>query len=167
MLAVEWGEFLSIDKGGRIDMEHKVLFDIVNGISTPEQWHDEAHVKSVMHELLQYTIGHFHYEESVMEQCHWPEIADHVKRHSAFVETVTEMNDRVVRHWHPWYGSSIFVAASLWLVVHILDEDRRIGVFLDTGQIAPRTRRNTIPHVMQQVDQALATLRKQGLGKVG
>ena len=71
----------------RIDAEHRAFFDIIKSVDLElRAGHDVMRVLRLLNELRLYTEFHFVSEENIMEDAHYPDIADHRNLHKALLE---------------------------------------------------------------------------------
>ena len=83
MALIEWQDSFSvgIDK---MDADHKRLFDIINRVDEAEK--AGKSVQWALEDLRNYTEYHFKREEERMTAAAYPEIDEHKREHTAFVE---------------------------------------------------------------------------------
>ena len=104
-----------------IDEQHKRIVQYINELYDAENAEDEQKVGEVIDELVDYTISHFSFEESLMEQANYPFLSPHKKVHGLFINRVSKFVER--------YNSGEDVAGELismlqkWLINHIRNED--------------------------------------------
>lgn len=104
-----------------IDQQHKRIVQYINDLYDAQQKGDRAMVGNVIEELVDYTLSHFAFEESLMEEAGYPFIRPHQRIHKLFTERVNTYVSR--------FNSGDEVAEDLitmltkWLVNHIKLED--------------------------------------------
>ena len=104
-----------------IDQQHKRIVQYINDLYDVQEALDRNKVGNVIDELVDYTVSHFAFEESLMEQAEYPFLAPHQKVHELFVKKVTKFVER--------FGAGEDVAPELltmlqkWLINHIRNED--------------------------------------------
>ena len=124
---VEWKPFYSVGDA-TIDGQHKRLLGMIDDLHGATQAsRDPARVQAVVDQLVEYTMGHFEYEEQVMWACAYPDFETHKALHDemrrrslefqAKPETLTE-NDLLQ-----------FVKS--WWVRHIQNQDRKYAPYLN------------------------------------
>ena len=113
-----------------IDNQHQQLVSLINQLS--------AHIKQgqraqggqqVLPELIQYTVKHFQYEESLFARYGYPEAKEHAHTHQLMVNKVSDFSERIQR------GEENAVSALLgflksWLAQHIQKADKKYVPFL-------------------------------------
>ena len=78
-----------------IDKQHKVIVDYINRLddSRSSGYRKEA-VAKVIDELVDYTVSHFAFEESMQEEAKYPFLKAHKRVHDLFVKRVAEYQER-------------------------------------------------------------------------
>jgi len=115
-----------------VDSQHKRLFELVNNIGNScLDGGDINSLSETLDFLLQYTVQHFHDEESLQIKYNFPEYEDHKKLHEVFeaavIEKVKEFKEK---------GSTkdlldtVNEVVITWLVNHILKEDMKIKAYI-------------------------------------
>ncbi len=120
MAFLDWNP--SLDTGiDIIDSQHRRIVDYINQLHDAQQNGDRDQVGDVIEELVDYTISHFAFEESLMENAGYPFLAPHKKVHALFVRKVEKFVER--------FAAGEDVTAELlqmlqkWLLNHIKNED--------------------------------------------
>ena len=107
-----------------IDTQHKRIVHYINklyGVLSNKA--DKAAVTEVIDELLDYTQTHFVFEEGMLDDFNYAQLAEHRAVHAQFTEQVRHLRDSV--------DSSEGAAVELnnlmvtWLFNHILHEDAK------------------------------------------
>jgi hemerythrin len=113
------------------DSHHQRLFEIANTIAQNLQRASghESLAKS-LDKLVEYTSYHFSAEEKLMELYSYPESDGHTKKHVELMSQVVEYKERVLGGDLP-DKSDFMNFMERWLVRHLLEEDRKYGVFLN------------------------------------
>ncbi len=108
-----------------IDEQHKRIVQYINELHDAQVTLDRAKVGEIIEELVDYTVSHFAFEESLMEQANYPFLSPHQKVHGLFVNRVNKFVER--------FNEGEEVAGDLlsmlqkWLVNHIRNEDGDYG----------------------------------------
>lgn len=125
-----WRDVFSIQVA-EMDRHHKRLIEIANAVI--EHLHAEADRNSLIRAfdaLVDYTHYHFSAEEKLMALYDYPGAEAHIKKHRNLILQVAEYRREML-------GSNASNNASFthffesWMVHHILEEDRKYGVFLN------------------------------------
>lgn len=113
-----------------LDEQHKKLFAMIDELhNAMSSGKGKEVIGNVLDEMLEYTKTHFTTEEKLLEKYHYPRLSAQQKEHAAFVQKVSEMQQKMKA------GSltlSIEVSQFLkdWLTKHILGSDKEYGQFL-------------------------------------
>ena len=105
-----------------IDTQHKRITEFINELDNACQTGNIDETNHVMEGLLNYTITHFEFEESLQEKAGYPFLKAHRRIHEIFMKKIAELRARA--------NSGENVAPELlnllngWLVSHIKGEDR-------------------------------------------
>jgi hemerythrin len=104
-----------------IDAQHQRIVGYINALLDAEQHQDRQMIGRVIDGLVDYTLSHFAFEESLMEQAGYVFLAAHKQAHERFTKKIAGFVER--------FRAGEDVAAELqdmlarWLVNHIKDED--------------------------------------------
>ena len=111
-----------LDTGiAEIDIQHKRIVDYINKLHELKDSHDREALGEVIAETVDYTISHFAFEESMIENAGYMFAGPHKKVHELFTRKVAEMQSR--------FDSGEDVTGELhgmlsrWLFNHIRNED--------------------------------------------
>jgi len=78
-----------------IDKQHKVIVDYINQLDHARtSGHEKDAIAKVIDDLVDYTISHFAFEESLQEEAKYPFLKAHKKVHELFVKRVNEYQER-------------------------------------------------------------------------
>ena len=115
-----------------VDSQHKKLFEIVNNIGNScLEGGDISTLSKTLDFLLQYTVQHFHDEESLQIKCNFPEYEHHKKLHEEFEAIVSEkVSEFKEKGSIKDLSDTVNEFVIAWLVNHILKEDMKIGAYL-------------------------------------
>ena len=120
-----------------VDNQHRKLFELVNSLVTScdeETANDE--LRSALNFLLRYTVQHFEDEEALQIQCNFPEYEQHKKMHEDFKVTVRNLVQRFIdSNSSEQLLHDVKKILVKWLINHILEEDKKIGKWLQDGKI--------------------------------
>ncbi len=104
-----------------IDNQHKRIVDYINELYETKDHHDKNVTKNILDELVDYTISHFAFEESMMEQAGYPFLRPHIKIHELFIKKVNALYERFEKGED--VTDEILTLLQKWLVNHIQKED--------------------------------------------
>ena len=105
-----------------IDKQHRRIVDYINQLDDARSsGHPREEIASVINELVDYTLSHFAFEESMQEEARYPFIKAHKKVHDLFAQRVSEYQVRFDN------GEDITKALNsmlvTWLFNHIKRDD--------------------------------------------
>lgn len=119
-MAIVWTA--DLDTGIKvIDQQHRRLADYINQLEDANGPQSRERVGKVMKDLIEYTISHFAFEESMLEEANYQFIVPHKRVHELFVRRINEYRDR--------FEAGEDVTADVthmlgnWLINHIKRED--------------------------------------------
>jgi hemerythrin len=120
MAYIEWND--SLDTGIEvIDNQHKRIVGYINKLEETRENHSMEEVAVVLDELVDYTLSHFTFEESLMEEAEYPFIKAHKRVHELFIRRVSDymqrfkMGDDITEELHN--------TLKAWLINHIRNDD--------------------------------------------
>lgn len=119
-MALEWTAELNTGISV-IDQQHMRLIDYINELEHARDGGDRAKVGSVLNELVDYTLSHFAFEESLLEEAGYRFIGPHKKVHSLFVRRIDEYKQRFEAGED--VAEEIHQLLSSWIVNHIKRDD--------------------------------------------
>lgn len=105
-----------------IDSQHKRIVQYINELHDAKQQNDHHLVGEVLGELVDYTISHFAFEESLMEKAGYPFLDPHKRVHGLFVERVGAFVER--HNQGEDVAEDLLYMLTKWLFNHIKSEDR-------------------------------------------
>lgn len=129
MAFIEWQPSFSV-KVPELDQQHQRLVGMLNRMH--EALHaggDAAEAEKVLEDLGVYTRHHFTTEERLMEQCGYPELEEHRRKHRAMERQVMVFREQIG-------GGGVSAQLKLmsflrdWLQKHILETDMRYSEHL-------------------------------------
>ncbi len=112
-----------------IDEQHKRIVGYINELVELQDHQDRDKVGDVIDELVDYTISHFAFEESVMEDAGYPFLSPHKKIHVLFVKKVSVIIGRFKDGED--VVDDLLHLLQKWLINHIKNED---GDYIDIVQ---------------------------------
>jgi hemerythrin len=104
-----------------IDEQHKRIVTYINDLDDAKSAGDTKKVGDVIDELVDYTVSHFAFEESLMEQANYPFLSPHKKVHELFVRRVGKFVERYKDGED--ITDELHTMLSKWLINHIRNED--------------------------------------------
>jgi len=125
----------------KMDEQHKALFTTAAKLYRLLLGHQDMNmIDKLFSDLVRQTIIHFQTEEQLMQTHAYPDYKNHKSLHDMLIRQLKDMQSsqqtmQFLNYVQPWI-ERLEVADFLsgWLVNHILDEDKKLGVFLqDAG----------------------------------
>jgi len=105
-----------------IDKQHQRIVDYINKLYHAQQFHSREEVGTVLDELVDYTLSHFAFEESLMEEAGYPFINAHKKVHQLFVRRVADYQQRFKMGED--IADELLNTLRAWLINHIKNDDQ-------------------------------------------
>lgn len=120
MTAILWSADLNtgIDV---IDDQHKQLLDYINELGEALRTRSHQAVGAVLDELVDYTMSHFAFEESLQEEAGYPFAKPHKAVHDVFVKRVAKYQER--HNAGEDVAQQLHSMLSTWLIHHIKRDD--------------------------------------------
>ena len=92
-MAITWTE--DLDTGIEvIDRQHRRIVDYINDLELANTKHDREAVGRVLDDLVDYTMSHFAFEESLQEEAGYKYCKPHKKVHDLFIRRINEFVER-------------------------------------------------------------------------
>jgi len=124
MALIEWTDDLSTGIPV-IDSQHQRIVEYINKLDHAHAHHSRDEVAGVLEELVDYTLSHFAFEESLMEDSGYAFVNAHKRVHQLFVKRVADYQQRFK------IGEEIEVelmnTLRAWLINHIKNDDQDYG----------------------------------------
>ncbi len=139
MAHIEWNS--SLDTGIEvIDNQHRRIVEYINKLDDTRAKHDMDEVGKVLDELVDYTMSHFTFEESLMEESGYPFINAHKKVHQLFAKRVGEYLQRFKMGED--ITEELLNTLRAWLINHIKNDDNDYAEIvrdkMHLGEVKPR-----------------------------
>jgi hemerythrin-like metal-binding protein len=125
-----WQDTLSIQVAA-MDDHHKRLIEMANAVI--EHLHSNSSHDSLIKAfdtMVDYAHYHFAAEEKLLALYDYPGVRDHRRKHGDLIRQVHEYKARLQVGDVPDRASFLRFFES-WLLRHVLDDDRKYGVFLN------------------------------------
>jgi hemerythrin len=105
-----------------IDLQHRRIVDYINELHNAINGNNTTIVGVVLDDLVEYTVSHFSFEESLMEEHGYLHTDSHRKTHSAFT-------NRIFRYQQEWaegkdVSRKLLSELKVWLISHIQKDDQ-------------------------------------------
>ncbi|KAB2897685.1 MAG: bacteriohemerythrin [Burkholderiaceae bacterium] len=123
-----------------IDRQHRRIVDYINKLYELRTSHDRDGLGEVIGEMVDYTVSHFVFEESLMESAGYLFSGPHKKVHELFTRRVAEMQSRFEAGED--VTAELHGMLSRWLFNHIRNEDHG---YVDSAKAYLRMARESSP----------------------
>lgn len=121
-------EYLTGD--ARIDLEHKVLFDMVNDLHAAIQTAaSPTQLQTMIRKMAEHTTEHFQHEEALMQAHDYPGYSRHKQVHDNLLEKVSRLLTQFDRQ-DTVLSDNLTEFLTEWLAHHIRGEDQNMIEFL-------------------------------------
>lgn len=104
-----------------IDQQHRRIVDYINQLEVAQLAGDRVLVGQVLDELVDYTLSHFSFEESLQEEAGYQFAKAHKRVHELFVRRVNEYQKRF--NAGEDIAEEVNKLLSAWLINHIKHDD--------------------------------------------
>ena len=104
-----------------IDSQHHRIVDYINNLDDISDSHDRNEVEKVLNELVDYTLSHFAFEESLLEDANYPFINGHKRVHALFISRVSAFQQRF--QMGEDITDELLSMLKSWLINHIRSDD--------------------------------------------
>jgi len=120
MAYIEWTDKLATDISV-IDSQHKRIIHYINQLTDAQKLDDNILTGEVLINLIDYTLSHFAFEESLMEEARYNAANIHKQTHEAFRNKITDYQQRHKNGEQ--VTDELFQLLNIWLMDHIADDD--------------------------------------------
>lgn len=112
-----------------IDAQHQELLAIgmklyrlmSDKISRKSDKYDE--IMEIIHEIKDYTIYHFEYEEKILDDMKYDQTIEHIREHNAFVNKIVEIESSDIDSFQNMISMDLIAFIASWIEKHILESD--------------------------------------------
>lgn len=105
-----------------IDSQHQRIVEYINQVEHARTSHNKAEIFAVLDELVDYTLSHFAFEESLMEEAGYPFLNAHKKVHQLLTNRVGAFQQRASAGED--ITEELMHVLKAWLVNHIKRDDK-------------------------------------------
>jgi hemerythrin len=130
MTKLVWTEQLSVGIDV-IDQQHRRIVEYINQLDDALVFgHSHEEIGSLINDLVDYTMTHFGFEESLQEEAGYPFLVSHKKVHELFAQRVTDYQTRFEKGEDVCKGLNSLLVT--WLFNHIKRDDVDYSEFVKT-----------------------------------
>ncbi len=120
-MSLEWTSELEIGIPV-IDSQHQRIVEYINKTEEAHLHHSQAELLEVLDELVDYTLSHFAFEETLMEEADYAFIKAHKKVHALFARRVAGYQESAKAGQD--VTDELIHTLKAWLINHIKHDDR-------------------------------------------
>ncbi|HYH17680.1 MAG TPA: bacteriohemerythrin [Azospirillum sp.] len=125
----EWSDRLATGVP-EIDRQHVELMDLFRHLASLAAQGDRARVRAALEELIGRVCRHFDDEEQLMRRHRYADLPSHEQSHDMLLRQVQSFVALLDGSPDGDAGVDIIDFVGKWLVVHMQEDDRRLGAFL-------------------------------------
>ena len=119
----------------RLDVQHRILVKLVDNLHDAWSARIDGNVlEDLLAELLEFSQMHFSFEEQLMKEYDFPDIAEHQRQHRTILRRLNELVTLSSSEKPPTSDSTYDIAAD-WALAHISDKNNILGNFLNSKGI--------------------------------
>ena len=104
-----------------IDKQHHRIVEYINELYEIRNTQDRKEIEAILQNLVDYTLSHFAFEESLMEDAGYSFINGHKKVHDMFTRRVNDFMQRF--NMGEDITEELLAVLKAWLVNHIKSDD--------------------------------------------
>ena len=106
-----------------IDEQHKRIVDYINDLHNAIESNNKNQVLAVAEEVVNYTIDHFSYEETLLKKANYILTDPHIMVHNRFKEVANKLHNNVINNQDMSAARKMRSELTIWLMNHIKKED--------------------------------------------
>ncbi len=104
-----------------IDGQHKQIVDYINRLNTARSNGDRQEIGDIIEGMVDYTLSHFAFEETLMSDAQYQFLHGHQKIHEIFVNRINRFHERFVAGEE--ITDELHALLCRWLFNHIRSDD--------------------------------------------
>lgn len=130
MSLITWDSSMSVNVSG-IDQQHQKLVAMINELhDAMKAGHGKDALGKILTGLISYTATHFKAEEKYFAEFKYPDAANHIKEHVAFVKKVSDFKNDF-EHGRLTVSIETLYFLRDWLQGHIKGTDKKYSSFFN------------------------------------
>lgn len=128
---IEWKDEYNVGVES-IDAQHQLLANIVNTLhnSAVMGMSDDC-FSGLFSSLLESAFMHFKHEEDYIEETDYPGAEQHKQKHEELRQLIAQYREEGSNRIDPKKSLEIMKHLQTWLMDHVVDEDKRLGLHLN------------------------------------
>ncbi len=121
---IVWSDALSVDDP-EIDQQHQKLVGMINALhEAMMSGRTQSVIGNLLNNLVDYTVEHFSYEEGRMQAGHYPDFAQHKKKHTDLIQQVAALQEKFNRGTQNVISVELMNFLKDWITQHIQKSDK-------------------------------------------
>lgn len=127
-----WSKKMSVGNES-IDLEHKLILDLVNEIEIVIRMKDSALFIRAIEKLEKITFRHFQNEENIAHAINYPFKEHHIE-HQYILGEFQSIKNELAKNQSRWSESiaeHYYMFLSTWAVDHVIEDDMKMKPFLE------------------------------------
>ena len=134
MDCIEWNDDCSVGVQ-LIDEHHRHLFELLKNLFLACNHKEQTdNSEEIIDELVDYATYHFAAEEQLMDTTRYYDTTRHKMEHQRFVERVSEFQHDLLKD-RKVYLIELISFLGNWLIHHIMEVDKKLGLHLNMTDI--------------------------------
>ena len=106
-----------------IDAQHKRIVDYINALDGAIETNNKQDIIDVAEKVVNYTVEHFSYEETLLKKADYILIEPHIMVHKNFTAAAKKMRENVLGENYMSAAVKMRGELTIWLTNHIKKED--------------------------------------------
>lgn len=120
-----------------IDREHKNLFKIATKAFAAVAGSEKTQkIKTIIHELMDYTKVHFYNEEQFMQRAKYPKLVEHQKLHRDIIISMNKFLKTINAKKINEIEKELAHFIEFWFINHIVYQDKRVSSWIKSQNIS-------------------------------
>jgi len=134
-----------------IDNQHKRIVDYINAVHDLQaDGESSERLREVLHHLVDYTLSHFAFEETLMEEAGYEDLIEHRLTHQAFARQIEQLRKRFNQGNE--VASELAGVLQTWLLKHILNDDQDYADTVKSRMLGKRSQASGRGELLQAVN---------------
>jgi hemerythrin-like metal-binding protein len=127
---VAWKPYYSVGNSS-LDAQHEEILKSIDELyAVMAAGKEDAKTRKVLERLVQYTLTHFQYEERIMQEANYPQLATHKLEHERMRQRTLELR----ANFSQVKASELLRFLKEWWTNHIQAEDRSYAPYLKPAE---------------------------------
>lgn len=123
-----------------IDTEHRVLVFLFRKLDVAiKMGEPQATVNNIIVEVKRFVDFHFHSEENLMRETHYPQLLTHQAHHADLLAELGVLSSKVIAHRE--FPDDLLFFLNDWLMDHIANHDQHVALHISDALARPLAER--------------------------